>query len=549
MKEKEKLREILVKKPFLRVSFEGGMASQKATDRNIPNSMEGILMYDVMTQADFMREFSPSGHKINDPVYYPNRIKYEEKDGKRRFFEERVVRCSFPFQTIIAIKHLCHLCGNDIQFELSTPKEKPEDTDLFFEFWQGWLMKNMEVVWYEAAKSAKITGDCAIAFYLKGGKVFAKNLSYMKRDVLYPHYDEVTGKLKLFARTYSDYDEDNKEITKWCEVWDDQFLYRYKQGTGLYDRAKASVKEVFGLDGYELVDRELHNFSRIPIVYHRVDDGACWSPGQDSIDKYELAVSHLCQNNMAYAFPIMYLKGDEIEIEGDLYGAVKAITMGKEDDGGFLEKPDASSSFEIQLKILLQNIFTGTFTVLPPDVKSGDLPGVAIKLLYSPAVEKAMADAKEFNPFIDDMVKLFIEGYGIEKGKSTKYGNLSIFGWIKPYVHQNDTELFANASSGVQNGYLSKKSASEIATRLGYGKNYEWDRVIRERKEEQQADLLLDIKRKTAGNPVDLDLDAGGASGQNKEGNINVRTGNKHIYDENGNWLGRNNWEEWNETH
>jgi hypothetical protein len=540
MVQEKKLREILIKKPFLRVSFEDEAAMRTVTDANIPAApVNSRLSYNVLSQADFIREFSPSGHKINNPLYYPNRIKYEEKDGKKRFFEEQVVRCSFPFQTIITIKHLCHLCGNDIQFELSTPKEKESDTDLFFEFQQGWLKKNMEVVWYEAAKSAKITGDCAVAFYLKNGKLWTKNLSYLKGDTLYPHYDEVTGQLNLFARTYNDHDEENNIVTKWCEVWDDTSLYRYKQSVNALSKATIAIKKLFGLSGYELVSSEPHNFTQIPIAYHRDESGACWSDGQDPIDKYELAVSHLCQNNMAYAFPIMYLKGDGIEIEGDIYGAVKAVIMGSDDDSGFLQRPDASSSFELQLKILLQNIFTGTFTVLPPEIKSGDLPGVAIKLLFSPAVEKAMADAKEFNPFVDKLVELFMQGYGIETGKSTKYENLSVFGWIKPYVHQNDTELFTNASSGVQNGYLSKQSASEISTRLGYGKNYEWDRVMREMKEQQQADLLFDLRKQPKPDvPARGDMSAGASSSMNK-----------HVYDKNGNWPGRNNWDDWNKNH
>lgn len=80
---------------------------------------------------------------------------------------------------------------------------------------------------------------------------------------------------------------------------------------------------------------------------------------QDNIDKYELAISHLCQNNMAYAFPIMLLKGEDVEIQGDMYGAVKAITMGKDDDAGFMNRPEASQSFELQINTLLKMILWG----------------------------------------------------------------------------------------------------------------------------------------------------------------------------------------------
>jgi hypothetical protein len=526
----KKLREVLVKKPFLRVSHEAyNTGSTIVGNSNIPPAREDSLTYELVSQAEFLREFSPTGHKINSHIYYPNRIKVDDRGGIKRFFEERMVRCTFPFQQIITIKHLCHLCGNDIQFELSVPKEKQRDTDLFFDFRKGWLNKNMEVTWYEAAKSAKITGDCAVVFYLKGGKVRTKNLSYLTGDTLYPHYDSITGDLDIFARTYNDRDSENNLITRWCEVWDDKFLYRYKQGTTLMDKAKNAIKGIFGLDGYQLVSREPHNFTSIPVAYHRVEGGACWTPAQDCIDKYELAVSHLCQNNMTYAFPIMYLKGEGVEVEGDdIYGAVKAVHMSIDDDAGFLNRPDSSTSFELQLRILLQNIFTGTFTVLPPEVKSGDMPGVAIKLLYSPAVEKAMSDAKEFNPFIDKMVELFKEGYGIETGTISGMKSLSIFGWIKPYVHQNDTEIFTNAATAVQNGFLSKESASEIATLLGYGKNYEVDRLEHERREDEQADLLADLAKNEAR--------ATNPSAVNPANTMRTT-------DEHGNHPGENNWD------
>ena len=42
-------------------------------------------------------------------------------------------------------------------------------------------------------------------------------------------------------------------------------------------------------------------------------------------------------------------------------------------------------------------------------------------------------------------------------------------------------------------GILSKETGSEES---GYGKNNEWDRIMREYKEQQQADLLYQLKIK-----------------------------------------------------
>lgn len=80
----------------------------------------------------------------------------------------------------------------------------------------------MEIAFYEYAKSVKITGDAAIVFYMNEGKVFTKNLSYFDGDTLYPHYDSITGQMTLFARRYSDYDEEGKELISWVEVWDNK---------------------------------------------------------------------------------------------------------------------------------------------------------------------------------------------------------------------------------------------------------------------------------------------------------------------------------------
>ena len=106
-----------------------------------------------------------------------------------------------------------------------------------------------------------------------------------------------------------------------------------------------------------------------------------------------------------------------------------------------------------------------------------------------------MIDCKEFDDSIDKMKRLFLYGYGVEKGQLTQYINLKVFSWAVPYVHQNSAELVSNLVQLVGAGILSKETGSEES---GYGKNNEWDRLMREYKEEQQADLLYQLKTKQA---------------------------------------------------
>lgn len=446
-------------------------------------------LWQPVSQGQFVREYYPSGHMINDNGYYPDRVKYNEET--KQFFTEKVVRCAFPLQMIITAQHLVHISGNDVRHELTDAEINEESQKLFLEWQKGWLDENIETRLYHFYKSAYIVGEAALLFYLKEGRMYTKNLSYLTRDTLYPHYDSITGEMGAFARKFSDYDEEDNERVIWLEVWDNKYLRRYRQDVAGFKGAVNKVKQLFGLDGWSLVSEQEHGFDCVPVAYHRREEGACWSFVQDCIDKYELAVSYLCQNNMAYAFPIMVLKGDNVDIQGDIYGQVKAITGDKDSSISYLERSDSTAAFELQLNTLLKQIFLGSFTVMPPEVRSGDLPGVAIKLIYSPSLDRAMIDAKEFDHVIDDVQRLFTHAYGVQEGKITQYKRLHILSYIVPYIHQNTAEVINNLVQAKSAGILSAETASEQTT---YDRNNEYARIVREAKAEQEMDLLFQIK-------------------------------------------------------
>lgn len=480
------INDILTKQPFVRVTPFGNAPKPIVSNPYQLRAVNNNSQYQVIPQIDFIRQYYPSGHLINDPVYYRDKVKYDEE--RKQYLEQKVVRVAMPFQYIIATQHLIHLCGNDVCFELSNSTTTNAEKQRLLEFQRGWLDKNMEIAFYRFAKSYYTTGDTAMVFYLNKGKMGCRPLSFASGDTLYPHYDSITGKLTTFARSYYDLDEDGKQITQWVEVWDETYMYRYRRSKKGIGAVVGSIKDFFGLDGYTLSEKPIpHGFDECPVAYLRNPDGASWSNVQDLIDKFELALSHLCQNNMAYAFPIMVLKGDNVDIQGDIYGDVKAITMGTEDSAAYLTNPSASEAFKLQLDTLLRMIFLGSFTVTPPEVKSGDLPGVAIKLIYSPSIEKAIVDAKEFDEALDTIVRLFKYAYGIERGEVSSFVSLPVFTWIDPYVHHNTAELIQNLTTAVGYGVLSKETASTLTT---YGKNDELERLIKEKKEENMADLI-----------------------------------------------------------
>lgn len=545
-------RELLVRKPFIRPLPIGYHNFGLISTGEVEPEPDDALIGHIVTQTDFLREYYPSSHTINDRELFPDVVKKDPDTGK--WYRQPVTRCAFAFQQIIATKQIIHLCGNDIQMELSkksnSAEEEKKDADTLYTFRDGWLKKNMEVRMYESFRSGKVTGDTAFVGYINNGKFGSKVLSFLNGDRLYPHYNSITGKLEVFARRYYDYDEKGRAVTEWVEVWDDKYLYRAKKGAGgsIIDK----IAKVFGLNGYNIVSQQPHGFNFVPIAYFRDDDGACWTNSQNTIEQYEVAFSYFCENNKAFAFPIMYFKGDDVDIHGDLNGSVKSISMGTDDEAGFLNHQDVSTSFNTELNTLYKLIYEQSFAVIPPELKSGDLPGVAVKLLFSPAIEKAIKDASAWQGFLDDVITIFKHGYGYELGMEASFVALEINAWIEPYIHQNVSELVANIASAVQNKFLSKQTASERISM--YAKNDEINRLMREYKEEQSMDLLMELKKqdnqtenaiKEQQEQAKLQNADGGQSGQdvNTGGGGGRPNLSGRVYDKNGNWSGRNNWD------
>lgn len=576
-----KVRDLLTKKPFTRIMPDGhdshGEIVGEPRDEHVPFDS---LVRERRTQQDFLRELDPSGHLIFDKEYYPDIWRYDE-DSERYYLQE-VPRYAFAWQRIILIKQLAHFTGNDLQFEIASEKDDEESMATLRAFKRGWAKKNMETSWYMLAKSVKSTGDGAFVGYMDNGKFGWKTLSFANGDVLYPHYDRRTGRMNLFARAYNNYNEDGTVISRYIDVWDDVNYYRLR-GDGdpqnTFERIKGYVfQKVFNVPEYEIEEVTRHGFPRIPVAYHRDDDGPCWSPSQDAIDNYEMAFSRLAQSNHDFGLPIMYIKGEgseELE-DKDFTHASKIILLPTGGEVGFLNRQDASNAYKSELDTLEKAIYQQSSAVKAPELKSGDTPGVAIKMLYTDAYEKAMSDAQEYQQAIGDIVEIFTYGYGIESKQRLAFQSLNMTHYVKPYIHLNETELITNLSASVQNGYLSKQTASEKSP---YSTPQEWDRICKENKYLQSQELLLqeqklliqseihieeeealaEIQANTAVQQSTTTVSEGSPSGKpakkarSRRGSVATGHGRSNDgtyenagYDRWGNKDGRNNWTEWN---
>lgn len=501
-----KLRGLLTKKPFYRIMPDTPDRVDGSVLRTVDEKfiIRDNIAYMEVTQADFRRELDPASHAINDRNVYIN-YRYNKEDDL--YYEEDFPRYAFAYQQEILDDRLARLTGNDIQFDLSDKSNDESAWETYAAFKAGWADKRMENAWHFSAKSDCSTADVAFVGYIDNGKFGWKILSYANGDVLYPHYDRNTGEVNVFARTYTSYDEYG-ENRKYVDVWDDKYFYRLvddapssegRPDTDTHsedDYVLSTLAGEFDTNGYVFEYKTLHGFNGIPISYHRRDDGPVWSPSQETIEHKEAAFSRLAQNNHDFGLPILGLYGEGKKMKEiatkDMSYASKIFIIPQDGKAEFLNRQDASNAYKTELDMLEEKIYSQSMVIKAPELKSGDTPAAAIKLLYSDAYNKAMLEAQEYDEFVCKMIEIFKWGYGIECGKRLAFLNTRISFYIVPFLPVNDQEVTTNLATAVQNGFVSKQTASE---KFYFSTPQEWQRIQKEKHDEQMQELLLEENR------------------------------------------------------
>lgn len=438
------------------------------------------LQYELRTQSDFLREYDVNAHLINSMKYYPNPF---SKDSDGKVYQKIKSRVAVGFQSRIHTKRLTALIGNNVSHRLIRSfKDSEAAQNWLADFREGWEEKNVEVAIHDAISADGKTGDCAICFFLSKNKVGWRTFSYENGDILYPHYDRLTGELTLFAREYTEGEPNGEQIT-FLDVWDDTSYIRYKKSL------KDNKKE------WEIDEQKRsHNFPMCPVAYHRYGE-PFWTPSQSLIENYELSLSQFAENNAAYALRILYTIGEEMEVISSLDGTPQRIDSSDPNAKiGFLEPADAAKSFETQLNKLEQNIMRSSFAVETPEIKSGsDMSSLTVKMLFADSYLKAMDDAMRYQMFLDRATALFKYGYGVEVKHRSDYNKFRIKAELLPFVFMSESETVAALVQLVGSGVLSKQTASEIAYNSGYGTADEWNRIL----DEAHAEMVAQARANT----------------------------------------------------
>lgn len=586
----KKLRGLLTKKPFYRI-----LPDRKGETARILNSLnekcvvKDNAVYMEETQTDFLRQLDPNAHAINDRTVYIN-YRYNKDDDL--YYEEDFPRYAFAYQQEILDDRMARTTGNDIQFDLADGITDKENVDTYNKFKGGWADKRMENAWHFSVKSDFSTADVAFVGILVNNVFSWKVLSFLNGDVLYPHYDRITGKMNVFARTYTD-EDDFGDTRRYIDVWDDKYYYRLVEGDPNEQIGEIKLDEMedgttylktlagdFDVDGYILEDRRTHGYPSIPVSYHRREDGPVWSPSQETIEHREAAFSRLAQNNHDFGLPILGLYGEGKKIKEiatkDMSYASKIFIIPKDGKAEFLNRQDASTAYKTELDMLEDKIYSQSMVIKTPELKSGDTPAAAIKLLYSDAYNKALLEIQEYDEFVCKMIEIFKWGYGVETENRLAFANTKISFYITPFIPINDSECTTNLASAVQNGFVSKQTASE---RFYFSTPQEWKRIQKEKHDEQMQELLLEEQRldiqqdntvetQEQLSEIQTDNEIEVMKAQNKieeQEEENPKKAKPHKgkvatgrgvgrprtvgTDKNGNRAMENNWDKWNTTH
>ena len=453
---------------------------------------------EIRTQSDFIRQYYPSSHLINNIKYYPNSMYVNKETGS---YQAKVrSRIAIGFQERILTKRKEALLGNNVGMKLISDATSKKMIDTLAFFREGWEEKDMEVAINDAVDSDFLTADCAVYIYMDEGKVGWRVFSFKKGDVLYPHYDTLTGELALFGRQYFQEDWDGKSRL-YLDVVDKTSFVTYVQ-----DENNAG----WTMEGKP----QPHGFPFCPVAYHRSDDGPVWSASQSLIEGYEVAISQFAENNAAYALRILYTLGGDFEVMTNVDGTPNRIdSIDPNAKVGFLEPAQgADGAFVSQLSIMEKNIMRGSFAVETPEIKSGaDMSSRTVKMLFADSFLKALSDSMEYQPFLNRVAYLFKFGYFMEKNRIADVESFRVKTYLEPFIFLSENDVIAGIQQLVAAGAMSRKTATELAYNIGYSSPDEIDRILQEAHDElvAQAQVEASVQRQRQ-NPVNQSRQNGG---------------------------------------
>lgn len=355
----------------------------------------------VITQQNFINEYYPSGHKIYDTAYFPDKeitIDVPAVRGgmpaHKLVLPVKVKRIALALQSMVIDVIMPHLLGSDIINKQIVIDKESEDAEAITLFNNLWKYKNIHHKIWEFIEDSLICGESALYFYFDGKKLQAKTLSFLKGDELCPKYDKF-GNVEILYRKYKATDESGEEKT-------------------FIDKIDETSVSTYNSEG-DLLSTDKHPFPFIPVVFHRRRDGAYWSKVQSSIDSIEWNISALSEDNKSKTKGKYHIKAtNPKQVQATTVGGSDVIVTDVDGDFKLIDPVNLSEAFKYEYDALKENIFDPLGIVFLKMKASGDMPTGSMKLLFYATERVCRQLTKEYSDAIQSICNIFKKGLGME---------------------------------------------------------------------------------------------------------------------------------------
>lgn len=390
--------------------------------------------YDNYTQEDFMRENTPSAHKINSkfmslrPIYDVrekrdadgNIVKDENGKAVTEWYVmdfDKLETVRFGYQNRINSSKSAYIGGGELWI---TPEDKSDSNGSILNSWKDSM--GLQIAWQELVWSLYNTGDGAIYPYLLDGELHYQVFSYAKGDILFPDYDEnynpvlyrlytlrgrrtVDKFTSTHIETWVEGDKDEEKNLSWWAKFSGWFAKGLKWGT--IEKSE---------DGWRCVKRTPTQIpdGMIQCVYWRVDDIPSGIVEQE-ICALESSASFVADGVKSVSQAVLFVKAANIESLPDtnstgkkigVHGTVEEIAAS---DAKFLTPPDLSNIATIDADNKRESIIKSSMSanVTSEVFRSGDPSSASMKLLYADETIWCKIAFTHLYPQLKYLIKVF----------------------------------------------------------------------------------------------------------------------------------------------
>ena len=472
--------------------------------------------YVNLTQDQFLNELNPEAHEINSRFMSRRPIYKTEKDenGKTKYvldgFDD-VETVALSIQEMIVSKKVSHLTGKHFWISNESGDEEAFENIRSWQdisgFWDGWA---------EAVRACERTGDSALYLYQDGNGINYDVFSFEKGDALYPGFDEEARPVLYRAYHLNGKPAVDVFNVKYRETWV-KVDTDEESGKAWIDKVLRAIRG-FNIgevseDGYKLISRKDSQVGgdMLQVIYFRVPDIAT-GPVQDSISKYERALSYVAEEVKNNAFPILFLKSEKItnlppsKLNGKTIGVKGTSDALAHSDAKFLAPPDMSNIADVNLKSLWDNILRGSLSALvePEVLKQGSDSSTSIRILFAPDVEWCQNRWCFYAKPNRQCMEVFKRLVGKLEGEIQRYGDLRVSIGQEIWLPQNDTEELKRQLDML---YARAKSRKAVLQDIPDSHKGDYKQIMKEWEEELEMKQKYSSKVEEEQNPDEPKVD------------------------------------------